>query len=128
LVNRGYFRDRALKANAAMFKGLCELYPGERFGETLLIDGCLFPAWCQQVGKGADEGAEAARRRTTPHAGARLIQYQSTGKYNLDPKTSMTAGAFAASANFSRGYFYVVILDQASGWPLVSTVMDAAHD
>jgi hypothetical protein len=128
LSDRAGNRDLMLATNAALFRSLCELYPDRPFGRGLLIDGCLFPAWCPQVGKGTTDEMEAARRRTTPHAGARHIRYTSSGKYDLDPNTRMTAGAFAGTSNFDRGYYYVCILDQASGWPLVSTVMDAGID
>ena len=121
-------RELALRTNAELFRGLCELYPDKPFGKRLLIDGCLFPAWCPQVGKGSTDEMEAERRRTTPMAGARHIEYKSSGKYNLDPSAVRTAASFARSSNFHRGYYYVCIIDQASGWPLVSTVMDAATD
>jgi hypothetical protein len=128
LTERASTRDLALATNARMFRALCELYPDRHFGRRLLIDGCLFPAWCPQVGKGATDEEEAARRRMTPHAGARLIQYTSNGKRDLDPGHMMRASAFVSSSNFDRGYFYVAIIDQASGWPLVSTLMDAKND
>jgi hypothetical protein len=129
-VTRGAdFRVLAMQTNAELFRALCELYPGRGFGERLLIDGCLFPAWCPQKGTGKDNPVlEAQRRRTTPHAGARHIQYTSTGKANLDPETLMSAGSYVTSSNFARGYFYIAIIDQASGWPLVSLVKDAAED
>lgn len=128
LCEKTSFRDIALATNARLFRGLCELYPDRDFGRGLLIDGCLFPAWCPQKGKGDTEEQEAARRRMTPHAGARLIRYTSSGKQNMAPTDQMSAGAFASSADFDRGYYYVCIIDQASGWPLVSVVMDAALD
>ncbi len=40
----------------------------------------------------------------------------------------MTARALHSSSNFARSYYYVCILDQASGWPLVSLIMDASED
>lgn len=121
-------RDLMLATNAAMFRSLCELYPDRPFGRALLIDGCLFPAWTPQVGKGSTDEAEAERRRLTPHAGARLIERKSTGKYDLAPDAVRTARHFASSCDFERGYYYVCIIDQASGWPLVSLIMDAAID
>ncbi len=44
-----------MRTDAALLRGLCELYPDRGFGRNLLIDGCLFPASCAQKGKGADE-------------------------------------------------------------------------
>lgn len=129
VTRRGDFRALALQTNAELFRSLCALYPDRGFGERLLIDGCLFPAWCPQLGTAKDNpDVEAQRRATTPHAGARLIQYTSTGKASLDPATVMSAGSFVTSSKFARGYYYVAIIDQASGWPLVSCVMDAAFD
>lgn len=128
VTRRGAFRPIALRANAELFRALCTLYPNRGFGERLLVDGCLFPAWCPQKGKGRSDDEEAARRATTPLAGARLLRYTSSGKVELEPGTVMSAGAFASSSNFARAYFCVTILDQASGWPLVSLHMDAAFD
>ena len=49
-------------------QALRELYPDAGFGETLLIDGTLVPAWCEQKGDGANDEIEAQRRRTCPDA------------------------------------------------------------
>lgn len=128
LTRSAEFHDLTMRTNAAMFRALCELYPERRFGQTLLIDGCLFPAWCPQVGVGKTDESELRRRRTTPNAGARLIEYTRKGKLDLAPDAQRTAGRLVTSSKFARGYVYVCIVDQASGWPLVSTLMDAQHD
>jgi hypothetical protein len=79
----------------------------------------------EQTGKG--EGAEEGRRRRTcPDAGARLIEYSSKGKNSIPGDKLVAAGGVGSNVRFVRGYYYVVILDQATGWPLVSQVMDAS--
>lgn len=128
LTYRSAFDPLFLQTNAALFRGLCELYPDRGFGKTLLLDGCLFPAWCLQRGTGADEDEEERRRGKTPHAGYRSYRYTGTGKVELDPDAPIAARVFTGSAKYARGYYYVCIIDQASGWPLVSTLIDAATD
>ncbi len=128
LCERSGTRDLVLATKAKMFRALMELHPDRPYGRGLLIDGCLFPAWCEQIGTGTTAEMEAARRRTTPYAGARHIVYTKTGKQTVDPGHIMSASRFASSSNFDRGYYYVAIIDQASGWPLVSLIMDAELD
>ena len=119
-------RNQMLRINGLMFKALRDLYPDEGLGRTLLIDGTLFPAWCEQRGVGETPAVETQRRRTCPKAGARAISY-GRGKVNLRAGDSVSASQLG-SAKFVRGYYYIVLLDQASGWPLVSTVQDASDD
>jgi hypothetical protein len=119
-------RDLMMRTNGALFKSLRELYPDAGFGETLLIDGSLVPAWCEQKGSGKTVEAEASRRRTCPQAGSRAITWK-RGKSDIEPGSSIPAGQLS-SATHIRGYYYIVILDQLSGWPLVSTLVDASKD
>lgn len=130
LTRRHFLRDLRMKAQAAMFRALCELHPDEGFGDNLLIDGSLFPAWCKQVGKGATDEQELLRRCKTPHAGSRTIQYTASGKLALDDGDVLSGRAVSvlSSAKHARGYYYVCIVDQASGWPLVSMLVDASFD
>jgi hypothetical protein len=124
-------RKPMLEAQAAMFRSLCELRPGDGFGKRLLIDGCLMPAWVDQHGVGESPEKERRRRGRTPHAGARAVAYNRVGgKRTLAPgqKVVGTASRLHGSVAFARGYYYVAILDQASGWPLVSMLQDASVD
>ncbi|MGB7160169.1 MAG: hypothetical protein WBD40_19030 [Tepidisphaeraceae bacterium] len=128
LAQPATFRPLVLQAKARMFKALRDLYPDARFGERLLIDGHLMPAWCPQRGRGATAAQEQERRATTPHAGARLVEYTRSGKRSLAATDRVAGRALMGHTAFARGYYYVCIIDQASGWPLVSMLQDASYD
>lgn len=117
---------RVVSANVRMVRALADLLPGRGVGERLMIDGMGTPAWVRQAGKGKTDRQEAFRRRNTPHAGARAYMHSAGGKRAVDPREN--ALKVAQVGRFWRGYYTVVIADQATGLPLVWTVHDASMD
>ncbi len=117
----------AIATNVKMVRALAELHPGRGIGERLLIDGMPLPAWCKQVGLGKTERQEAWRRRNTPEAGARAIKYDKSGKTDVEHSDSAKR-VLSTGGKFWRGYWLVVIADQATGLPLVWTIHDAKQN
>jgi hypothetical protein len=117
---------RVVATNVQMVKALSELLPGRGIGERLMINGMGTPAWVRQVGKGKTDNVEQFRRRNNPHAGARSYMHASQAKREVRPGDS--ASHFMQVGKFWRGYYTVVIADQATGLPLVRIVQDASVD
>jgi len=117
-------RPLMLQASARMFRPISEQVEGA--GRRLLVDGRLFPGWARQEGKGKTEEEELEIRRTSPDAGARAYIQTKKGKREIGYDEVVRAGEFARYVRFVRGFYLVTILDQATGYPLISTVMDAS--
>jgi hypothetical protein len=117
----------ALEANVAMIRELAKLYPGRGIGERLMIDGCLFPAWCEQKGKGKTEEEERRRRRFCPEAGPKAYIQRSGAKKILGGGDKVSPQEMKAG-KFVRGYYLILIADQATGLPLVWSIVDANPD
>lgn len=119
---------QAVATNVAMVRELAALHPGKGIGERLMIDGSLVPAWCEQVGKGKSEEVEAERRRFTPEAGARAYMHTAKGKKNIGSGEQGSRQQTLQMGRFVRGYYLVLLADQATGLPLTWTVVDASID
>jgi hypothetical protein len=117
----------AVEANIEMVKALAQLMPGQGIGERLMIDGMPLPAWCEQKGKGKTERQEEYRRRFCPEAGARAMTYTGNGKRDVKAGDRVEKVLFK-TGKFWRGYYLVVIADQATGLPLVWIIQDASLD
>lgn len=117
---------RAVRCNVAMVRQLAKLLPGQGIGERLMIDGMGMPAWCKQAPKGRTTEQELYRRRLCPEAGYRAYIQNKSGKQYLEGTEKGTAAKFLRTGKAWRGYYLVVIADQATGLPLVWTVMDAS--
>ena len=118
----------AMKANIAMVRALAILRPGEGIGERLLIDGDGVAAWCQQKAGTRGSDRDLRLRKRTPHAGFRAYSYGNNGKQPIDPNAKLQSAAGRGNSKWWRGYYLVVIADQATGLPLVWTLIDAATD
>ena len=117
---------QAQVANIACVKALRALYPNSGYGERLLIDSPDVPAWVRQVGSNSDEQEEFIRRRT-PQAGFRRYEHTANGKRNIKKGEKIVAGSRKLPKEW-RGYYFTVIVDQASGLPLVWILTDANKD
>jgi hypothetical protein len=120
--------ELAKRSNVSMIKELARMFPGQGVGERLMIDGMALPAWCKQAPKGKTRKQEEYRRRFTPDAGYRAYIHQSQSKKNLSGGEVGTAAKFLRAGKAWRGYYLVCIGDQATGLPLVWTIIDAAED
>ena len=119
-------REQALVANVELVRSFRALYP--QVGKRLLIDGTAVPAWAVQRGGGGDDTPrDQYLRRRTPDAHFRFISYTRNGK-SVSPDTKRPDGKRAGHARFFRGYYFVCILDQATGLPLVWTLISARDD
>lgn len=118
---------RVFKANIEMVKEIARLNPGGGVGERLMIDGMGFAAWCKQAPKGTPK-QEAYRRRHCPEAGFRAYIHTHRNKEKVGPNSKQTVGTFIRAGKAWRGYYLVVIADQATGLPLVWMVIDASWD
>jgi hypothetical protein len=115
----------AVTANVEMVQEIARLNPGKGVGERLMIDGMALPAWCKQTPRGTPE-QEAYRRRFTPEAGFRAYIHSHRNKESVGAKSKQPVEKFLSAGKAWRGYYLVVIADQATGLPLVWTVVDAA--
>jgi hypothetical protein len=120
--------QEAMATNIALVKSLRELMPEAGIGKRLLIDGSRTPAWCQQLSGRGDEGRERWLRKHTPDAGFRAYIQTGIEKRDIEPDDRLGPATFQNLSKRWRGYYLVVILDQASGLPLVWTSFDAQHD
>jgi hypothetical protein len=118
----------AMKANIEMVKEIRKLNPGKGVGERLLIDGCPIAAWVQQKSGRKDPEREAALRKRAPEAGFRMYTFSKSAKGDIDPTQALKPALEGGLSKAWRGYLLVVIADQATGLPLVWTVIDAATD
>jgi hypothetical protein len=100
--------EHAVAANIAMHKAMHALHPASCV--YLGIDGTASKAWAAQVGT-QDELEEARIRRHAPNAGPRTIERRSD-----DGKVYTT---------FWRGWWLVVLVDLATGLPLIWKLIDA---
>lgn len=121
----------AMHANVDMLKALREMMPKAGIGKRLLVDGTSIPAWAPQVGSGGNDEEERKERdrrmrRFAPDAGFRAYYYASNGKRSIQPGDKLANGLRAGRGKAWRGYFLVVIADQATGLPLSWTLQDAA--
>lgn len=116
----------AMETNIAIVKELARLRPEVGFGKRLMIDGTSIPAWAPQRGSRGNPEVEQLLRKKTPHAGFRAYTHKGKkGKQNLKAGDQVAIGGVTKAW---RGYYLVVIADQASGLPLVWMVIDAATD
>jgi hypothetical protein len=115
----------AVGANVDMVREIARLNPGKGVGERLMIDGMALPAWCKQTPKGTPE-QEAYRRRFTPEAGFRAYIHSHRNKESVGAKSKQPVEKFLSSGKAWRGYYLVVIADQATGLPLVWLIVDAS--
>jgi hypothetical protein len=113
----------AIETNIALAKKLRELFPNAGIGERLLMDSSSVPAWCRQKSSHGNEQMEKILTARTPEAKAKAYSYSSNGKSTLSASDKVKVG----TAKFWRGYFFSVIVDQASGLPLV-WMLHAATD
>lgn len=116
----------ALETTVGLVRSLRALV-GDRTGRGLLIDGCAIPAWAPQVSSNGDEEAEKRLRRFAEDAGFRAIQHTSNGKLDIDqmPDQQLRQGIKGGKGKSWRGYYLVLIVDQASGLPLIWTLIDS---
>ena len=124
--------QQAMETNIAMLKELRQIFPNGGIGERLLIDGFAVPAWCRQTGAGdpADarhEMREERLRARTPEASFRSYDHTNKGKVKA-PYEKRADGKPVGHGRRWRGYYLVVIADQATGLPLVWTLMGGGHD
>lgn len=118
----------ALETNVAMMKELRKLHP--EVGRRLIIDCCSVPAWAPQHGAGDPNDPrhvlrEAKLRRFTPEAGFVIHRYTSNGK-TVAPYEKRRNGKPVGYEKRWRGYLLAVIVDNATGLPLVWTLYDAS--
>jgi hypothetical protein len=121
----------AITANIEMLKELRKIHP--EIGKRLLIDGTAIVAWApQRAPSNALPDAERARieaeiRKHAPNAAFRMYQYTSTGKVELGQAggPSATSAMRSGAAKVWRGYLLVAIVCQASGLPIVWTLIPA---
>ena len=118
----------AMHTNIELVKVLAEQNPGKGIGERLMVDGMGLAAWCKQIGRGKTDEEENYRRRHCPEAGARMTVQGPRHKHSIRENETGSAQKMLLKGKFWRGYYRVVIADQASGLPLVWTVVDAAQD
>ncbi|MBA2357069.1 MAG: hypothetical protein H0V84_01405 [Actinobacteria bacterium] len=123
----------AMEANIAMLKELRQLHPKGGVGKRLLIDGFPVPAWCQQRGAGDRNDPMYARREAllsarTPEASFRYMAYSKGGKIDIAPYEPRANGLPAGHHKWWRGYYLVMIADQATGLPLVWTLISGRYD
>lgn len=119
----------AMKANIKMIQALAKLYPTAGIGKRLLVDCSAIEAWCPQYSAGAKddpawEKREAKLRSRTPEAGFRAYTY-SGSKEDVDVGDKIPVGLSKKSKAW-RGYYFMVIADQATGLPLVWMLFDAS--
>jgi hypothetical protein len=117
---------KAQETNIACVKALRTLYPSHGYGDRLLIDSPDVAAWVRQHGTNNDE-QEAFIRRRTPEAGFRRYEHTANGKRNIKKGEKIVAGSRKLPKEW-RGYYFTVIVDQASGLPLVWMLHDANRD
>jgi hypothetical protein len=126
--------EKGMAANIAMVRTLREMLPDAGIGERLMIDGTDAPAWVKQVaarrnGDGEiDSQHEALIRCHTPEAGFRAYVRKQNGKRPIGPDDRLGPAMRVSSSKAWRGYYLVVIADQATGLPLVWDMVDAAED
>lgn len=128
----------ALYTNIEMLKELRAL-GFDQIGKRLLIDGSAVPAWAQQVSAGrlpknptpkqqeAHDRREAELRKRAEEAGFRMLGYTRNGKI-VPADEKVGSGLRAGKIKAWRGYYLVVIADQATGLPLVWSLVDARED
>ena len=128
----------ALYTNIEMLKELRALGFDE-IGKRLLIDGSAVPAWAQQVSAGrlpknptpqqqaAHDRREADLRKCAEEAGFRMLAHTRNGKV-VPADEKVGSGLRAGKVKAWRGYYLVVIADQATGLPMVWSLVDASED
>ncbi len=124
--------------NIEMLKSLRDL-GFEEIGKRLLIDGTAVPAWAPQVSAGrlpknptpeqqeAHDRREDELRKRAHDAGFRMHAYTKNGKV-VPPDEKVASGLRAGRVKAWRGYYLVVIADQATGLPMVWSLVDAKQD
>ena len=121
-------RRPALEASVAMMKVLRAMFPHAGIGERLLIDGTAVPAPCRQASSRGDKRLEEILRADCPDAGFRCVKYSPEGKVTIKDTDAPREGTVHPKIKMWRGYYYVVILDQATGLRLNSGLFDASLD
>jgi hypothetical protein len=133
----GAARKPALRANIAIIKALRELDerrlpPGQksRIGRGLLTDGTMIVAWAQQWAPARSlSDAERARmeeelRRWAPDATFRAYSQRSDGsKIEIEEDPNLAGSVRRNSSKHWRGFLLCAIVDQATGLPLVWTLI-----
>ena len=118
----------AMETNIKLVQELAKMFPGEGIGERLGIDGMPFSAWVPQRGS-RDEQVDKAIGKRIPQAGFRVYQQSGrNGKQNIQPNTQVAAGGAGRVVKAWRGFYLVVIVDLATGLPLVWTLISASDD
>jgi hypothetical protein len=121
--------EAAMKANIEMAKELRKLIP--QTGKRLMIDGASIPAWVVQASAGTSPNSEAREerfRKQAPDAGFRAYYRSKEGKRPIKPGDKLKNGLYNGRGKAWRGYSLVVISCQATGIPLVWTVIPANED
>lgn len=117
----------AIETNIEIAKAMRALYPKKKVGKRLLIDCSSVAGWCRQHGTNSPE-REAEVTARTPHAKFRRYTYaKKQGKSKVADGTQITTGAGKLPKEW-RGYYLGVIVDQATGLPLVWMLFSAGID
>lgn len=123
-------RFEAMRANVSLLRWLREHHPqGDQIGRRLLVDASPVPAWVEQRSAGSrDDPAYARReerlRRRAREAGFRAYIRDAAGKRSVDGSARVRVDSRVAKA--WRGYYFALILDQATGLALVWMLFDAS--
>lgn len=119
----------AMSANIELLKWLRAHHPnGRQVGRRLLVDASPIPAWVVQRSAGSKDDPgyqrrEERLRKHAPHAGFRAYTYSAGGKDDLAPEAKVK---ISGAHKWWRGYYLAVIVDQATGLPLVWMLFDAS--
>lgn len=115
----------AWRANIEMLKALREYFPV--VGQRVMIDGTAYPSWSRQVW-GGKRGSPVDRklRGRDDDAGFRAYGYGPNGKFDIDDDSGTFKLFRAGRAKSWRGYYWVVLVDQATALPIIATLQDAS--
>jgi hypothetical protein len=115
----------AWTANIKMLQALRDYFP--LVGRAAFIDGTAYPSWSRQIW-GGERGSALDRRLRgrDDDAGFRAYAHGPVGKVDVD----LDAGTFklfrTGKVKAWRGYYWIVLVDQATGLPLIAVMQDAA--
>ena len=116
----------AMATNIELLKSLRSRL-GKRVGRVWLLDGCAVPAWAPQISANGDGEVEARLRRFAPDAGFRAFGYTGNGKVDVDALDgdAVRSAVKGGKGKSWRGYYLMVLVEQATGLPGVWTLIDA---
>lgn len=115
----------AMEQNIKIVRQLAEMFPDYGIGREVAIDGTLIPYWCPQrsakVNGVLNEALERRFNRGYERIGFKAIGYDEDGQYNdSDPKKKRKK-----KPKSCRGGLFVMLVDRASGLPLVAVLVAA---